>query len=169
MSNQYLVLKTGIEINFTEYKKLMREVIDAKPSKGMSITIKEIKDKQKSILKDVKLANELYLKEAENRMIDQKKVDLFMKIVDRAWEKMKDNYKDKLDMMLDLEFANRDCPLRLQELLDADDLNFYHDLVGIGNNLNRQTHKLENYFVPRYAKPDKNAERYGIHCKPYDD
>lgn len=152
MNNQCLVLKTGIELNFTEYKKLMREVIDADPSKGMSITIKEIKEKQKSILKDVKLLNELHLKEGEGRMIDQEKVDLIIEIVNRAWESMKNHYTDKLDMMLDMEFANRDCPLKLQELLDADEFNFWHDILGIYKNLNRQTKKLENCFVPRYAK-----------------
>lgn len=152
MNNQCLVLKTGIELNFTEYKKLMREVIDADPSKGMSITIKEIKEKQKSILKDVKLLNKLHLKEGERRTINQKNVDLIIEIVDRAWESMKSHYTDKLDMMLDMEFANRDCPLKLQELLDAEEFNFWHDILGIYKNLNRKTKKLENCFMPRYAK-----------------
>ena len=86
------------------------------------------------------------------RMVDQNKVSLMIAIVDRGWETMKGHYKDKLDMMVDVAVAHEDCPLKLQELLDADDGNFYHDIVGIHNNLNRETRKLENCFVPRYAK-----------------
>lgn len=44
------------------------------------------------------------------------------------------------------------CPLRLQQLLDADDFNFLHDIVGIQIHLNRVTGKLENCFLPRFAK-----------------
>ena len=84
-------------------------------------------------------------------MVDQNRVDLIMAIVDRGWETMEGHYKDKLCMMMDVDTADRDCPLKLQELLDADDSNFYHDIIGIHNNLNRQTKKLENCFLPRYA------------------
>ena len=89
-------------------------------------------------------------------MVDQKRVDLIMDIVDRGWETMEGHYKDKLCMIMDIDFADRDCPLELQELLDADDGNFYHDIIGIHNNLNRQTKKLENCFLPRHAK--RNVE-----------
>ena len=65
---------------------------------------------------------------------------------------MKKNYPDKLSMMMDIDVVNENYHLKLLELLAADDLNFYHDLIGIGNNLNRKTKKLENCFVPRYAR-----------------
>lgn len=41
--------------------------------------------------------------------------------------------------------------LRLQELLDSDNFNFTHDVFGIYQHLNRETGKLENCFVPRFA------------------
>lgn len=85
-------------------------------------------------------------------MIDQKKVDLIIAIVDRGWEKMKANYPDKLSMMMDIDATNENCRLKLLELLVAKDADFYHDLIGIGNNLNRKTKKLENCFLPRYAR-----------------
>lgn len=44
------------------------------------------------------------------------------------------------------------CPLKLQELLDADDLNFAHDVFGMRAHINRQTGKLGDCFIPRYAK-----------------
>ena len=43
------------------------------------------------------------------------------------------------------------CPLRLDELLAADNFNFLHDVVGIQRNMNRQTGKLERSFTPRFA------------------
>ena len=43
------------------------------------------------------------------------------------------------------------CPLRLPELLVADDLNFAHDVFGIMRHFNRREGKLEHCFVPRYA------------------
>ena len=60
-----------------------------------------------------------------------------------------------LDIALDIYFMHISCGgLRLKELLEADDMNFIHDIVGIRKNLNRDTKKLENCFVPRYAKPE---------------
>jgi len=47
------------------------------------------------------------------------------------------------------------CPLRLRELLLADDFNFVHDLFGIRRHLNRETGKLGDHFVPRFAMPER--------------
>jgi len=43
------------------------------------------------------------------------------------------------------------CPLKLQELLEADDLNFIHDICGIKRNLDTQKGELLDCFLPRYA------------------
>ena len=43
------------------------------------------------------------------------------------------------------------CPLRLGELLSADDFNFGHDVLGIYRHLNRDTGKLERFFRPRFS------------------
>ena len=48
-------------------------------------------------------------------------------------------------------------PLRLQDLLDADDMNFSHDIGGIAANLRLGVDakgskaRLENCFLPRFA------------------
>lgn len=42
------------------------------------------------------------------------------------------------------------CPLRLDDLLKADDFNFMHDAFGICRHLNRETGKLEDMFSPRF-------------------
>lgn len=49
------------------------------------------------------------------------------------------------------------CPLKLEELLRADEFNFAHDVFGIRRHLNRETGKLENCFVPRF-----HAHRSGL-------
>lgn len=45
------------------------------------------------------------------------------------------------------------CPLRLRELLLADDFNFAHDVFGIRQHLNRDSGRLDGLFVPRFAQP----------------
>lgn len=57
-----------------------------------------------------------------------------------------------LNIQMDITAAHLKCPLMLDELLAADESNFMHDIAGIVNNINRNTGKLENCFLPRYAK-----------------
>jgi hypothetical protein len=47
------------------------------------------------------------------------------------------------------------CPLRLVDLLISKDCDFAHDIWGIGHNLDRDTGKLLNCFLPRHARPTK--------------
>ena len=59
----------------------------------------------------------------------------------------------QMDALMDIEACHGNgCPLKLQELLEADDFNFAHDAFGIRANINRKTGQLENCFLPRYAK-----------------
>ena len=85
-------------------------------------------------------------------MTNKKDMLLIRKIVNRGWEMMEDCYRSKLDMIMDIDTANSDIPLNLNDLLIADDQNFYHDITGICNNINRSTKKIDNCFIPRYAK-----------------
>src|SRR3990167_3709480 len=43
------------------------------------------------------------------------------------------------------------CPLKLGELLVADDFNFSHDVFGIRRYIDRDTGELTRCFVPRFA------------------
>jgi hypothetical protein len=63
-------------------------------------------------------------------------------------------YDDPLDVEMDISATHAHCPLRLEELRDADNFNFGHDMAGIQQHLNRQTGKLEGFFLPRFAKGD---------------
>jgi hypothetical protein len=81
---------------------------------------------------------------------------LISKIVDRAEAFAKRSKSslsvDRISLMMDLDSVHERTPLRLQELLDADESNFVHDVWGIRRHLNRQTHQLENCFTPRFVK-----------------
>ena len=63
----------------------------------------------------------------------------------------------RMNLMMDLENAHKDVGLNLEGLLAADDMNFAHDVMGIQAHMNRSTGKLEDFFVPRYAKQDVSA------------
>ena len=56
------------------------------------------------------------------------------------------------------------CPLRLVDLLTADGFDFAHDIWGIGQNLDRDTGKLLNHFLPRFAKQQKCAAKATNRC-----
>ena len=85
-------------------------------------------------------------------MKKKEEMGLILKIVKRGYPTMEGHYRIRLDMMMDIEAVHENCPLELEKLLYADDTNFYHDITGIFANLNRRTKKLENCFVPRFAK-----------------
>ena len=48
-------------------------------------------------------------------------------------------------------------PLRLHDLLDADEFNFMHDVMGIHHNIDRRTGKLMNHFLPRFSQPQRKS------------
>ena len=58
---------------------------------------------------------------------------------------------DRLSLLMDLEFTNEVNPMRLDELLAADDGNFGHDISGIIRHFNRVTKVLDDCFSPRYS------------------
>lgn len=81
---------------------------------------------------------------------------LIERIAERAQTEIFDKYnvqQDQLDTIMDLSATiAQGCPLRLEELLNADSFNFAHDLTGIRRHINRETGHLENCFLPRFAK-----------------
>ncbi|MCY8513814.1 MULTISPECIES: hypothetical protein [Bacillus subtilis group] len=79
--------------------------------------------------------------------------ETFLKIVDIAKRAEEKNLLmfDRMSLIMDLECVNEEFNLRLEDLLNADDFNFAHDIIGIQNNLNREERKMGNLFVPRFA------------------
>lgn len=79
-----------------------------------------------------------------------KDIRKIVKILDRIW-KMGQDYASKLTIMMDLQAAHAACPIDLQKLLEADDMNFLHDITGIARHIDRRSGELKDCFVPRYA------------------
>lgn len=59
---------------------------------------------------------------------------------------------DRQSLMMDLTAADEAVGLRLDDLAGADDVNFAHDVFGIHKHLNRETRRLEDGFMPRFAR-----------------
>lgn len=80
------------------------------------------------------------------------KVDLLTigEIVKRARDLL--GIKDGLSLHMDVAATHSNCPLKLKELLSANNFNFAHDVYGIQRHINRETGKLENCFLPRFAQ-----------------
>lgn len=81
--------------------------------------------------------------------------DRFLKYVaacERAEEKFPNIKKHRISNLLDIESADEQFQLRLDEWVKADDLNFYHDFLGIIRESDRSTFPATfGQFVPRYA------------------
>lgn len=59
---------------------------------------------------------------------------------------------ERLDTFLDVTAVHqRIQPLRLSDLLAADDLNFIHDITGINRHLDRDNYRLNDGFSPRFS------------------
>lgn len=84
-------------------------------------------------------------------MDKKEQFDICVKIVNRAEKENLLMFDDKLSLIMDLECAINKFDLRLNDLLNADNFNFAHDIYGIQNNLNRETKEFENCFLPRFA------------------
>ncbi|WP_398473379.1 hypothetical protein [Tardiphaga sp.] len=79
--------------------------------------------------------------------------DIIRKIGLRAHEKFG---ADVIETQMDLTATHcNGNPLRLQELLDADDLNFTHDVCGIYRHLDRNNGKLKDMFSPRFSRREQ--------------
>lgn len=81
------------------------------------------------------------------------KINKYVQIAERA-EKIGIYDGERQSLIMDLESADKKFMLRLDELLNADDFNFAHDIIGIVNHIDRSTYPAQNFncFVPRFAQ-----------------
>ena len=70
-------------------------------------------------------------------------------IANRAVQEL--GFKDRISLIMDIEYTHDINPLKLNELLNAENGNFAHDICGIDRNFNRQTKTLDNCFLPRFS------------------
>ena len=83
-------------------------------------------------------------------MFDKSRFMMYVKLAQRA-EGMGIYHGERITLLMDIENADKVFDLKLDELLNADDGNFTHDIVGIMANINRNNPTDFNFFVPRYA------------------
>jgi hypothetical protein len=89
-------------------------------------------------------------------MTPKERFQLISAIADRALG-MEPHFREKFALVMDLDYADQDCPLDLFALLQADEANFAHDVFGIYRHLDRKTKKLTDCFTPRYALQNHGA------------
>lgn len=83
---------------------------------------------------------------------------VILKIMDRVKASLAERgyslgAEERLSLHMDIEACHSNgCPLRLKDLLAADDFNFSHDVFGIRDHIDRTTGRLLDHFVPRFAK-----------------
>ena len=82
--------------------------------------------------------------------MDTERYEKHSSIVTRAME-MGLSVNTFLDAMIDMEHADNEFNLRLDEFLDSHYEDFTHDFCGIQKHINRTTKKFEDGFVPRFA------------------
>jgi hypothetical protein len=58
----------------------------------------------------------------------------------------------KLDLVISISKAHEERPIDLAGLLAADIGDFGHDVFGIDKYMSRETGKMTDCFVPRYAR-----------------
>ena len=86
--------------------------------------------------------------------VSQKDRNTIIRIAERALPSMRPGV-DKLHVIMDVTATHANGnPLRLADLLKADDFNFLHDIYGIFACLNRDTGRLEKNFRPRFSRPE---------------
>jgi hypothetical protein len=84
--------------------------------------------------------------------------DLIQKIAARAdalqrQHRSPRDQREKTQFAMDVTAVHANGnPLRLADLLEADNFNFAHDVFGIERHLNRETGKLEDFFSPRFSR-----------------
>jgi hypothetical protein len=80
-----------------------------------------------------------------------------IKIV-RRFQNLIPSAQDSLAISMDITACHLNgCPLDLERLLNSDAPDFVHDVIGIRNNINRTTGRLENCFLPRHAAKEEEA------------
>ena len=82
-------------------------------------------------------------------------IEAAAKIADRADAAFVRKAGGRISFMMDLLAAdgeNGNQPIDLDALAAADDFNFSHDAYGISRHMDRETGKLTDHFLPRYAR-----------------
>lgn len=83
-------------------------------------------------------------------MRTKEKFMMYVEIAKRA-ENLGIYSGDRFSLLMDIEHADNKFNLYLEDWLNADDINFAHDLIGIVYNIDRRNPDNFNFFLPRFA------------------
>lgn len=89
--------------------------------------------------------------------VSDEEMELLLTITQRSYDACRHTDIDWIfvEMLLDLINCHAEaCALDLEAMTTWPIHDVIHDLIGIRNHLNRETKKLENCFVPRFARRD---------------
>lgn len=64
---------------------------------------------------------------------------------------------DQLTIQMDISAASIQNDFDFERLLEFDEFNFMHDVIGINKHLNRDTGEITQGFLPRCGKREKTA------------
>ena len=82
-----------------------------------------------------------------------KDIEKYVAICERAEREYPEIKKDRFSNIMDIDSADTQFNLRLDDWLAADDVNFYHDFFGIIREANRSNFPATfGLFVPRFSK-----------------
>ena len=90
----------------------------------------------------------------QNEIKEKKRYLKYVDIMARATAMGLMTQKENFSRMMDIESADIEFNLRLDDWLEADDFNFAHDFMGIRKSINRSNGfpaKDFGFFVPRFA------------------
>lgn len=87
-------------------------------------------------------------------VMNAKEMLLIDKITERALKAFKTIgiERERMQVEMDIVFTYGLCCLRLKDLSEASRADFAHDILGIDKNLNRETGKMDNFFLPRFSR-----------------
>ena len=81
-----------------------------------------------------------------------KKLVAICERAERDYGELVNRFGARVSRMMDLQSADEEFNLRLDEFLNADEENFTHDIFGIWSESNRETYPCTfGFFVPRFS------------------
>ena len=91
---------------------------------------------------------------AEQQLIDKILERLFLEGINEKSVKARAHWEAIMNAC-----HSNGCPLDLEKLLSADDLDFYHDMYGIKKHIDYNTGILKDFFEPRCARRGASADQ----------
>lgn len=68
---------------------------------------------------------------------------------------------DRIELLMNLHYADKSIPLDFDKLLAADNFDFLHDIYGIDRHMDKGAAKLVGGFVPRCAAKQEEVTTHG--------